>query len=451
ARSRALGRAGRRRHRGLRRRDHPARGHRRPQGDGREGTLHARHLDPGHRPLRTRAHPRSGLSMDFELSAEQEQVREVARAFAEAELGNKIAPFDERHEFPHEIVKKLGPLGFLGVVIPEEYGGAGLDYVSYALIVEELCRGDASVGITMWAPNSLCSNHIATFGSPEQKRRYLPPLASGQVLGAWGLTEPGSGSDAAALVTRAELRGGEWVLNGSKAFITNASVASTAVVMARTDGGRSRGLSPFVVARRPPPVAGGGGARVSGPGRPFRSPGLPPPTPAGLFFQAARIPAENLLGERGAGFVQAMTVLEGGRIAMAAMGVGIAQAAVDQAASYMRQRTAFGKALADFNGLQGMIADLVTDVEVARLLTLRAAYLKDNGRPAMHAAAMAKLFASEAAMKAATKAGQIHGGAGYITEFPVERIFRDAKLTEIGEGTSEIQRMVIAREILQLT
>ena len=380
--------------------------------------------------------------MDFELSAEQEQVREVARAFAEAELGNKIAPFDERQEFPHEIVKKLGPLGFLGVVIPEEYGGAGLDYVSYALIVEELCRGDASVGITMWAHNSLCSNHIAIFGSPEQKRRYLPPLASGQVLGAWGLTEPGSGSDAAALVTRAELRGGEWVLNGSKAFITNASVASTAVVMARTDGGRSRGISAFVVERGAPGFTAG---------KPYRKLGLHASDTAELIFQDARIPAASLLGERGAGFVQAMMVLEGGRIAMAAMGVGIAQAAVDQAAAYMRQRTAFGKALADFNGLQGMIADLATDVEVARLLTLRAAYLKDIGRPAMHAAAMAKLFASEAAMKAATKAVQIHGGAGYITEFPVERIFRDAKLTEIGEGTSEIQRMVIAREILQLT
>jgi len=380
--------------------------------------------------------------VDFELSAEQEQVREVARAFAEAELGNKIAPFDERHEFPHEIVKKLGPLGFLGVVIPEEFGGAGLDYVSYALIVEELCRGDASVGITMWAHNSLCSNHIATFGSPEQKRRYLPPLASGQVLGAWGLTEPGSGSDAAALVTRAELRGGEWVLNGSKAFITNASVASTAVVMARTDGGRSRGISAFVVERGAPGFMAG---------KPYRKLGLHASDTAELIFQDARIPATSLLGERGAGFVQAMMVLEGGRIAMAAMGVGIAQAAVDQAAAYMRQRTAFGKALADFNGLQGMIADLATEVEVARLLTLRAAYLKDIGRPAMHAAAMAKLFASEAAMKAATKAVQIHGGAGYITEFPVERIFRDAKLTEIGEGTSEIQRMVIAREILQLT
>jgi len=380
--------------------------------------------------------------VDFELSAEQQQVREVARAFAEAELGDKIAPFDERHEFPHAIVKKLGPLGFLGVLVPEELGGAALDYVSYALIVEELCRGDASVGITMWAHNSLCSNHIATFGSPEQKRRYLPPLAAGRVLGAWGLTEPGSGSDAAALVTRAELRGESWILNGSKAFITNASVASTAVVMARTDGGRSRGISAFVVERGAPGFTSG---------KPYRKLGLHASDTAELIFQDARIPAASLLGERGAGFAQAMTVLEGGRIAMAAMGVGIAQAAVDQATRYMRQRTAFGKTLAEFNGLQGMIADVATEVEVARLLTLRAAYLKDSGRPAMHAAAMAKLFASEAAMKAATKAVQIHGGAGYISEFPVERIFRDAKLTEIGEGTSEIQRMVIAREILQLT
>ena len=380
--------------------------------------------------------------MDFELSAEQQQVREVARAFAEAELGDKIAPFDERHEFPHAIVKKLGPLGFLGVLVPEELGGAALDYVSYALIVEELCRGDASVGITMWAHNSLCTNHIATFGSPEQKRRYLPPLAAGRVLGAWGLTEPGSGSDAAALVTRAELRGESWILNGSKAFITNASVASTAVVMARTDGGRSRGISAFVVERGAPGFTSG---------KPYRKLGLHASDTAELIFQDARIPAASLLGERGAGFAQAMTVLEGGRIAMAAMGVGIGQAAVDQATRYMRQRTAFGKTLAEFDGLQGMIADVATDVEVARLLTLRAAYLKDSGRPAMHAAAMAKLFASEAAMKAATKAVQIHGGAGYISEFPVERIFRDAKLTEIGEGTSEIQRMVIAREILQLT
>jgi alkylation response protein AidB-like acyl-CoA dehydrogenase len=381
--------------------------------------------------------------MDFELSDEHKQVRDVARQFAEAELGDKIAPYDARHEFPHEIVAKLGPLGFLGVLVPEEYGGSGLDYVSYALIVEELNRGDASVGITMWAHNSLGTNHINLFASPEQKRRWLPALASGQALGAWGLTEPGSGSDAAALRTRAERDGDEYVLNGSKAFITNASVGKTAVVMARTDPTKgAKGISAFVLEKGMP------GFSAS---QPYRKLGLHASDTAELIFEDARVPAANMLGEPGQGFVQAMQVLEGGRIAMAAMAVGIAQAAVDQAAKYMKQRTAFGKTLAEFNGLQGIIADMATEVEVARLLMLRAAWLKDQGRPAMHAAAMAKVFASEVAMKAATKAVQIHGGAGYITEFPVERIFRDAKLTEIGEGTSEIQRMVIAREILNVS
>jgi len=379
--------------------------------------------------------------MDFELTDDQRRIRDVAREFAEAELGDRIAPYDARHEFPHEIVARLGPLGFMGVLVPEEYGGSGLDYVSYALIVEELNRGDASVGITMWAHNSLCTNHITLFAPPEQKRRWLPGLASGAVLGAWGLTEPGSGSDAAALRTRAEARDGGWVLNGSKAFITNASVGGVAVVMARTDPEtKGKGISAFVIEKGTPGFSAG---------RPYRKLGLHASDTAELIFEDARVPAEHLLGERGQGFVQAMQVLEGGRIAMAAMAVGIAQAAVDQAVKYMKQRTAFGKTLAEFNGLQGMLADIATDVEVARLLTLRAAWLKDAGRPAMHAAAMAKVFASEAAMKAATKAVQIHGGAGYITEFPVERIFRDAKLTEIGEGTSEIQRMVIAREILK--
>ena len=380
--------------------------------------------------------------MDFELTDDQRRLRDVAREFAEAELGEKIAPYDERHEFPHAIVAKLAGLGFLGVLVPPEYGGAGLDYVAYALIVEELNRGDASVGITMWAHNSLCTNHIALFGSKALKEKFLPRLASGEMLGAWGLTEPGSGSDAAALRTRAELRGEQWVLNGSKAFITNASVGEVAVVMARTDPEkRSRGISAFVVEKGTPGFAAS---------RPYRKLGLHASDTAELTFEDARVPGASLCGERGMGFINAMQVLEGGRIAMAAMAVGIAQAALDQAVKYMKQRTAFGQTLAEFNGLQGMIAEVATEVDAARLLTLQAAYLKDQGKPAMHTAAMAKLFASEAAMKAATKAVQIHGGAGYITEFPVERIFRDAKLTEIGEGTSEIQRMVIAREILHL-
>jgi butyryl-CoA dehydrogenase len=379
--------------------------------------------------------------MDFELTPEQKQIRRTARDFADAELGEKIAPYDERHEFPREIVRKLGPLGFLGVLVPAEYGGAGLDHVSYALIVAELSRGDASVGITMWAHNSLCTNHIALFGSAEQKQKYLPPLAAGEVLGAWGLTEPGSGSDAAALATRAELSDGHWVLNGSKAFITNASVGGTAVIMARTEAMKGgRGISAFILEKGMP------GFSAS---RPYRKLGLHASDTAELVLDNARVPLGQLVGERGAGFAQTKRVLEGGRIAMAAMGVGIAEAAIDQAVRYMKQRTAFGRTLADFNGLQGMIADLVTELDAARLLMLRAAALKDSGRPAMHAAAMAKVFASELAMKAATKAVQVHGGAGYITEFPVERIFRDAKLTEIGEGTSEVQRILIARELLQ--
>jgi alkylation response protein AidB-like acyl-CoA dehydrogenase len=379
--------------------------------------------------------------MDFELNAEQKHIRDVARQFAEAELGEKIAPFDESHQFPHEIFKKLGDLGFLGVLVDPEYGGAGLDYVSYASIVEELNRGDASVGIGMWAHNSLGTNHIALHGSKAQKEKYLPRLAAGEILGAWGLTEPGAGSDAAALRTKAEERDGGFVLNGEKAFITNGSVGGVAVVMARTDPRGAKGVSAFIVEK---------GTKGFSAGKPYRKLGLHASDTAPLVFEDCWIPEGQLIGARGQGFVQAMQVLEGGRIAMAAMAVGIGQAAVDQAVKYMKQRSVFGKTLAELNGLQGMIAEMATDVEIGRLLMLRAAWLKDQGRPAMHEAAMAKLFASEACMKAATRAVQIHGGAGYITEFPVERIFRDAKLTEIGEGTSEVQRLVIARQILQL-
>jgi alkylation response protein AidB-like acyl-CoA dehydrogenase len=378
--------------------------------------------------------------MDFDLTPEQQEVRALARDFAEREVAPVIQRFDEAQEFPHEILTKLGATGLLGALVPEEYGGAALDYVSYALAVEELNRVDASVGITMWAHNSLCTNHIALFGSPGQKAKYLPRLARGEALGAWGLTEPGSGSDAAAMRSRAVEDGGHFVLNGSKAFITNAGVAEIAVVMAVTDPGRgNKGISAFIVERGTP------GFSV---GRPYRKLGLHASNTAELHLDGVRVPATALCGERDMGFGNTMQVLEGGRIAMAAMAVGLAQGALDQALRYMKQRSAFGRTLAEFNGLQGMIADIGTEVEAARLLTLRAAALKDAGRPARTAASMAKVFASEVAMKAATKALQIHGGAGYITEFPIERIFRDAKLTEIGEGTSEIQRMVIGRDIL---
>jgi alkylation response protein AidB-like acyl-CoA dehydrogenase len=380
--------------------------------------------------------------MDFELSREQELVRRTAREFAEAEIVPVIARFDEAQEFPAEIIRKLGELGFMGALLPAEYDGAGLDYVSYALVVEELSRADGSVGITMWAHNSLCANHLYLFGDQAQRERYLPPLARGQVLGAWGLTEPGSGSDAAALRTTAVEEADAFVLSGTKAFITNASVAGTAVVMARTDPAAApgRGISAFVLER------GMAGFRA---GPRYKKLGLHASDTAELVLEGVRVPKASLLGERNRGFQDVKRVLEGGRIAMAAMAVGLGQGALDQALSYARERQAFGQPIGRFQGIQAMLADLATEVEAARLLTLRAAYGKDQGRAVMAEASMAKVFASEVGMKCATKALQIHGGYGYIREFPIERFFRDVKLCEIGEGTSEVQRTVIARHLLE--
>jgi alkylation response protein AidB-like acyl-CoA dehydrogenase len=381
--------------------------------------------------------------VDFELSDEQKLVRRTAREFAEGEIAPVSARYDEAEEFPAALIPKLGELGFMGALFPAEYGGAGLDYVSYALVVEELSRVDGSIGITMWAHNSLCTNHIYSFGTDAQRQKYLPPLCRGDVLGAWGLTEPGSGSDAAAMKTTAVDAGDAWVLDGSKAFITNGSVAGTAVVLARTDPeseGGSRGISAFVLERGMP------GFRA---GQRYRKLGLHASDTAELVLEGVRVPRENLLGEKGRGFQDTKKVLEGGRIAMAAMAVGLAQGALDHAIRYARERQAFGRPIGEFQALQAMIADLATEVQAARLLTLRAAHGKDRGRPVMQEASMAKVFAAEVGMKCATKAVQIHGGYGYTREFPVERIFRDVKLCEIGEGTSEVQRMVIARHLLQ--
>ena len=379
--------------------------------------------------------------MDFELTAEQVLLRRTAREFAEGEVLPVIARYEEAEEFPAELIQKLASLGFLGCLVPPEYGGAGLDYISYAVVVEELCRVNGSIGITMWAHNSLCSGHLYLFGTPAQRERYLPPLARGEVLGAWALTEPGSGSDAAALRTAAAAEGDEFVLTGAKAFITNGSVAGTAVVMARTDPeAQGRGISAFILERGMP------GFRA---GQRYKKLGLHASDTAELVLEGVRVPKANLLGERGHGFRDSKQVLEGGRIAMAAMGVGLAQGALDLALRYAKERHAFGQPLAGFQGLRGMLADLATEVEAARLLTLRAAYGKDRGRPVMREASMAKVFASEVAVRCATKAVQVHGGYGYTREFPVERFYRDAKLCEIGEGTSEVQRMVIARSILE--
>lgn len=381
--------------------------------------------------------------MDFELTDEQKLVRQTAREFAEAEIAPVIARYDEAEEFPAELIRTLGELGFMGALFPAEYGGAGLDHVSYALVVEELSRVDGSVGITMWAHNSLCANHLYTFGTEAQRQKYLPPLCRGEVLGAWGLTEAGSGSDAAAMKTTAVEEDDAWVLTGSKAFITNGSVAGTAVVMARTDPAArpaSRGISAFVLERGMP------GFRA---GQRYKKLGLHASDTAELILEGVRVPKANLLGEKGRGFQDVKRVLEGGRIAMAAMAVGLAQGALDQAVRYAKERQAFGRPIGEFQGLQGMLADLATEVEAARLLTLRAAYGKDRGRPVVKEASMAKVFASEVGMKCATKAVQIHGGYGYTREFPIERFFRDVKLCEIGEGTSEVQRMVIARHLLE--
>jgi len=379
--------------------------------------------------------------MDFELTDEQELVRRTAREFAEGEIAPVIARYDAAEEFPAEIIRKLGALGFMGALFPPGYGGAGLDYVSYVLVVEELSRVDGSVGITMWAHNSLCANHIYLFGTEAQRQKYLPPLARGEVLGAWGLTEPGSGSDAAGMRAIAVEEADAYVLTGSKAFITNGSVGGTAVVMARTDpAAGARGISAFILERGMP------GFRA---GQRYKKLGLHASDTAELILEGVRVPKANLLGEKNRGFHETKRVLEGGRIAMAAMAVGLAQGALDQAVKYAKERQAFGQPIAHFQGIQGMLADLATEVEAARLLTLRAAYGKDRGRPVMAEASMAKVFASEVGMKCATKAVQIHGGYGYTREFPVERFFRDVKLCEIGEGTSEVQRMVIARHLLE--
>ena len=380
--------------------------------------------------------------MDFELTEEQRQVQKIAREFAEAEIAPVIARYDERQEFPHAIMEKLGGMGFLGTTFPQEYGGAGLDYLTYSLIIEELARVDGSTALTVAAHNSLCSNHIYLAGTRAQRERYLPPLARGEKLGAWGLTESGSGSDAAGMLTTARRDGAAWVLNGTKAFITNGSVAGTYVVMAITERARgSRGISAFILERDTP------GFRVGGK---YDKLGCRSSDTAELIFEDSRVPEESLLGEPNQGFADTMRVLDGGRIGIAALAVGLAQGALDLSIKYAGERKAFGQPIAQFQAIQAMVADLATEIDAARLLTWQAALKRQRGERVTKEAAMAKLFASEVGMKATTKALQIHGGMGYIKELPVERHFRDVKICEIGEGTSEIQRMIIARQILQL-
>jgi len=378
----------------------------------------------------------------FVLTEDQEHLRREIRDFAATEIAPNVMTWDEACDLPTPLIRKLGAMGLLGVIFPPEYGGAGLGYVDYVLAIEELSAVDGSVGITVAAHNSLGTNHIFLAGNEAQKRKYVPLLASGEWLAAWALTEPGSGSDASAARTTAVKLGDHYVLNGNKTFITNGSHADIAVVIAVTDKTKgTHGLSAFLVEKGTP------GFR---PGKKENKLGLRASDTSELIFEDCEIPAENLLGVEGEGFVDAMRVLDGGRISIAALALGIGRGALDAALKYVKERRQFGKAIAEFQGIQWKLADMATELDAARLLTQRAAVLKDAGRKVTRESAMAKLFASEVAVRICNEAVQLFGGYGFIKDYPAEKYYRDVKLCTIGEGTSEIQRMVIAREILKV-
>ncbi|MBZ5515540.1 MAG: acyl-CoA dehydrogenase [Acidobacteriia bacterium] len=380
--------------------------------------------------------------MDFAPTPEQEDIRKSIRAFAENEIRPHALEWDEASHFPSELLPKLAELGLMGVVSPAEYGGAGLGYAEYVLILEELARVDGSVALIVSAHNSLCAGHIGLVGTEEQKRKYLTPLARGEKLGCWSLTEPGSGSDASAVRTAARLSGDSWVLNGVKSFATNGHYADICVVMAATDPRAGKhGISAFIVEKGTP------GFRA---GKKENKLGLRASDTAELILDDCRIPRENCLGRPGEGFVDCLRVIDKGRIGIAALSVGIAQGALEASLTYARERKAFGKPIAEFQAIQWKLADMATETDAARLLTQRAAWLADHGQRVTRASSMAKLYASEVAVRATNEAVQIHGGYGFIKDYPVEKFYRDVKLCTIGEGTSEIQRMVIARELLSL-
>jgi alkylation response protein AidB-like acyl-CoA dehydrogenase len=378
----------------------------------------------------------------FTLTDDQIALQREIREFAAREIAPNVLRWDEASEFPMEVVKQLGQMGLLGVIFPVELGGAGLGYVDYMLAIEELSAVDGSIGIIVAAHNSLCTNHIYLAGTDAQRAKYIPRLASGQALGAWGLTEPGSGSDAAGARTTATRTSAGWVLNGNKTFITNGHYADVSVVIAVTDKTQgTHGLSAFIVEKGTP------GFR---PGKKENKLGLRASDTSELIFEDCEIPEENLLGQLGEGFVDAMRTLDGGRISIAALSLGIGKGALDASVKYVKERRQFGKAIAEFQGIQWKLADMATELEAARLLTLRAAVLKDAGQRVTRESSMAKLYASEVAVRICDEAVQLHGGYGFIKDYPVEKFYRDVKLCTIGEGTSEIQRMVIGREILKV-
>lgn len=379
--------------------------------------------------------------MNFGYTEEQRQLRSTIRNFAEAEMRPHVLEWDETQTFPVDVFRKLGALGVLGAVFPEELGGAGFDYVGYSIIIEELARVDPSIALSAAAHVSLCANHIYTGGSEEQKKCYIPKLASGEWIGAWALTEPESGSDAGGTRTRAVRDGDFWMLNGLKTFTTNAHVADVFVVMAVTDRERSsHGISAILVRKGTPGFTLGKkenklGMRCSPTGE--------------LHFRDCRVPVGNLIGKQGEGFIDSLRILDGGRISIAALAVGTAQGAYEAALKYSKQRKQFGRFISEFQAIQHKLADMATEIDAARLLTLRAAWMKDQGLNVNKESAMAKLYSSEVAVRVANEAVQIHGGYGFIKDYPVEKFYRDAKLCTIGEGTSEIQRMVIARQLLK--
>jgi butyryl-CoA dehydrogenase len=379
--------------------------------------------------------------MDFKHTQEQEMLRKMLRDFGDNEVRPKAAEMDKTSEFPWDIIKKMGELGLMGMTVEEKYGGPGLDTVSYAIGVEEMSRACGTVGFTMAAHNSLCTGHIALTGNEEQKMKYLPDLATGKKMGAWGLTEPGAGSDAGGMATTAVKEGDEWVLNGNKIFITNGHVADTFVLLASTDKEKkTKGITAFITEKDTPGLSLG---------KKEDKMGLRASPTSEIIMENCRIPNENVLGELNRGFYDTMKVLDGGRISIASMAVGIAQSALDESINYSKERVQFGQPISNFQAIQWMLADMATEIEAARFLTYRAANLKDRKAPCTKESAMAKLYAAEAGMRATTKAIQIFGGYGYTMDYPVERMFRDIKLCEIGEGTSEIQRLVIARQLLK--
>ncbi|MBL8017882.1 MAG: acyl-CoA dehydrogenase family protein [Ignavibacteria bacterium] len=380
--------------------------------------------------------------MNFNLSESNLEIQKLAREFAQSRIAPNVMKYDETSEFPWEIANELAEMGFMGIMFPEEYEGSNLSILDYAIIVEEISKADPSMGLTVASHNGLCTNHIYTFSNDELKKKYVPDLASGRKLGAWGLTENVSGSDAAGMATTAVKEGDYYILNGSKSFITQGGVGQTAVVTAVTDKSKgSKGISAFIVEK------GFEGFSV---GKKENKLGMRSSDTCELVFDNCKVPAENLIGKEGEGFRQCMQILDGGRISIAALSVGIAQAALEHSVKYSKQRKQFGKSLSEFQGIQFKIADMATEVEAARLLTYKAAVMRDEGKDFKFAASLAKYYASEIACKATNEAIQIHGGYGFIKEFPVEKLYRDVKLTTIGEGTSEVQKMIMARTLVEM-